>query len=237
VVGGFKTKHSGYDALTAFVPIEMLRQLVGADNKDYVNEIAIRLKSRSPQAVVESRKRIERALLADERFQVPPPYVLAAGQQESGFLSAVDHQRGLMKLVLFVIIVVAGFLVYATLSMMVTEKTHDIGVLSALGATRGGVLQVFITCGLAITLAGTVAGIVSGCVTSVYLDPFNTWLKQFGIDLFPTDIYNLPHVPYELDPWWISIVGGVSLAVGALAAAIPALRAMSRDPLACLRNG
>ncbi|MEE2887185.1 MAG: FtsX-like permease family protein [Planctomycetota bacterium] len=238
LVGCFSTDHAGFDTLTVYLHIEALRSLIAKGNPDFTNEIAIKLRDGSPTATEQTRRRIEGALFSHPDFQYPQPLVKIAGEQEQGLLNAVDHQRGLMKLVLFVIMVVAGFLVYATLSMMVTEKIHDIGVLSALGATRRGVLQVFMTCGLAIALSGTLCGIVSGCITSIYLDPFNAWLKQtWDIDLFPIDIYNLPHVPYHLDPWWILIVGSSSLLLGLIAAAIPALRAMRNDPLDALRNG
>jgi lipoprotein-releasing system permease protein len=238
LAGCFSTDHAGFDTLTAYLHIEDLRKLIAKDNVEFTNEIAIKLHDGSPEASKQTRQRIQRALFSHPDFQFPQPLVKIAGEQEQGLLNAVDHQRGLMKLVLFVIMVVAGFLVYATLSMMVTEKIHDIGVLSALGATRQGVLQVFMTCGLAIALTGTLLGIASGCMTSIYLDAFNTWLKHtWNIDLFPIDIYNLPHVPYHLDPWWIMIVGGNSLLLGLLAAALPALRAMRNDPLDALRNG
>lgn len=238
LAGCFSTEHAGFDTLTAYVHIEDLRKLIAKDNVEFTNEIAIKLRDGSPEASQQTRRRIGRALFSHPDFQYPQPLVKIAGEQEQGLLNAVDHQRGLMKLVLFVIMVVAGFLVYATLSMMVTEKVHDIGVLSALGATRRGVLQVFMTCGLAIAFTGTVCGIASGCITSIYLDAFNTWLKHsWNIDLFPIDIYNLPHVPYHLDPWWIMIVGGNSLLLGMIAAALPALRAMRNDPLDALRNG
>jgi len=139
--------------------------------------------------------------------------------------------------VLFVIMVVAGFLIYTTLSMMVTEKLHDIGVIAALGGTRAGVAQIFMSCGLAIASAGTLLGVVTGCITSVYLDDFNNLMKRvFNLDLFPTDIYNLPRVPYDLDPLWIAIVAGSSLLLGLVVSALPAIRAMRNDPLECLRD-
>lgn len=238
LVGCFTTNHGGFDTLTVYVHIDDLRGLIAKGNQRFTNEIAIKLKDRSQTAAAETRSRIAGALFSHPDFQFPRPDVKIAGEQDQILLTAVDHQRGLMKLVLFVIMVVAGFLVYATLSMMVTEKIHDIGVLSALGATRAGVLQVFMSCGLAIALTGTIFGVTSGCITSIYLDAFNSWLKTtFDIDLFPIDIYNLPHVPYHLDPWWILIVSSSSVLLGLVAAAIPALRAMRNDPLEALRNG
>ena len=142
-----------------------------------------------------------------------------------------------MKLVLFVIMVVAAFLMFATLSMMVTEKVHDIGILTAMGATRFGVLQVFMSCGLAIAVAGTVLGILLGCLSAVYLDDFNQWLRaSFGIDLFPTTVYNLRRVPYHLDPLWIAQVAAMALGVGVVVSGVPAWRASRHDPVTSLRN-
>ncbi|MCB9870003.1 MAG: ABC transporter permease [Planctomycetes bacterium] len=237
VAGTFATKHTGFDNHTVFVSIGVLRTLLGYGALDFVNEIAIKLHHVEPEVVAQTGRRLTLALLAHPEFQFSRPYVLPQGEQERDFLSAVDHQRGLMKMVLFVIMVIAAFLVYATLSMMVTEKTHDIGVLAALGATRDGVLGVFSLCGLAIALVGTTLGVVSGCLTSIYLDDFNTFMaRHFDVNLFPTEVYNLPRVPYALDPWWIGLVAGSSLVLCLLAAAIPALRAMRRDPLECLRT-
>jgi hypothetical protein len=81
------------------------------------------------------------------------------------FLASVEHQRQLLKIVLIVIMVVAAFLMLATLSMMVTEKTADIGILTAMGGTPWGVSVVFLACGLVITAVGVVLGLVSGCLT------------------------------------------------------------------------
>lgn len=237
IAGTFATRHAGFDNLTAFVSIDRMRKLVAEDNDGFVNEIAIALKSTTGEAIDETRIRLRRAMAADPDLRHQRPQIAAAGEQESRFLEAINHQAGLMKVVLFVIMVVAGFLIYATLSMMVAEKIHDIGVISALGGTRAGVLQVFLSCGLAIASTGTLLGVVSGCITSVYLDDFNNWMKSaFDVDLFPTDIYNLPRVPYYLDPLWITIVAGSSLLLGLLVSALPAVRAMQNDPLECLRN-
>ena len=98
-------------------------------------------------------------------------------------------------------------------------------------------MQVFLTSGFAISLVGTALGVGTGCLTSIYLNDFNEFMKwAFDLDLFPSDIYNLPGVPYDLDPSWIGIVVGSSLVLGLIVSALPAERAMANDPLECLRD-
>jgi lipoprotein-releasing system permease protein len=232
LAGAFATKHTAFDAMTALVHIDTLRDMLGVAGGDGCNVVAVRLRDTADGNA--TAERLERALwpLAGGHTV----YVQTWEETNAIFLSAVDHQRSLMKLVLFVIMIVAAFLMYATLSMMVTEKTYDIGILTAMGATRAGVLQVFLSCGLAISVLGVVFGIVTGCLSSFYLDHFHRFLRdEFGIDLFPTAIYNLRQVPYDLDPWWIAQVSAMALAVGALVSGGPAWRAARHDPVEALR--
>ena len=60
--------------------------------------------------------------------------------------------------------------------------------------------------------------------------------SMFEIDLFPTQVYNLTHVPCDLDPWWIVSVAGVAVGLGLIVSGIPAWRAARHDPLQSLRN-
>jgi lipoprotein-releasing system permease protein len=235
VAGAFATGHGGFDEAHTFVPIETLRAMLAAASGDAVTEITVRCKDPSRRDAV--AQRLGTALNAARPPGTTPILAMTWEQREQAFLDAVDHQRSLMKLVLFVIMVVAGFLMYATLSMMVAEKTRDIGILTAMGGTRAGILQVFLACGLAITVVGAVLGVIAGCLSAYYLDDFNRWLRaMFGIDLFPTSIYNLERVPYDLDPLWIAQVAGLALALGVLVAGLPAWRAARHDPLQSLRH-
>lgn len=229
--GAFTTKYVLFDASTALVNIDSLRRLLGSDQPDACNVVAVKLIDPSQDQATAAR--LERALQENLRYGV---YAQDWEATNAMFLSAVDHQRSLMKLVLFVIMVVAAFLMFATLSMMVTEKVHDIGILTAMGATRLGVLQVFLSCGLAIAAAGTALGILTGCISAVYLDTFNEWMRDtFAIDLFPTKVYNLRHVPYELDATWIGQVALMALGVGVVVSGVPAWRAARHDPVDSLR--
>ena len=153
------------------------------------------------------------------------------------FLESVGHQRGLLKIVLIVIMVTAAFLMLATLSMMVTEKISDIGILTAMGGTPSGVTLVFLACGLTITLVGVVVGLATGAVTAIYLEEIRQGIRwAFGIDLFPLDVYNLDRVPCLIDPLWLLQVAGMAFATGFVVSAIPALRAARHDPLVSLRG-
>jgi lipoprotein-releasing system permease protein len=233
VAGAYVAGHAAFDQMNAFLPIDFLRELLGAP--DEVTEIVVRLRDGAdPEA---AKGRLQQALVERHPRMAGDSVVLTAAQHNPLFRSAVDHQRSLMKIVLFVIMVVAAFLMYATLSMMVHEKTHDVGILTAMGATRRAVVRVFAGCGLGIVALGTLAGIGIGCISAIELDSFNRWLRAtFGIDLFPTDVYQLTRVPYDLDPVWIGQVAAVAMVVGLIASIRSAAAVGKMDPLAALRN-
>jgi lipoprotein-releasing system permease protein len=235
IAGAYSTRHFAFDSVATFAAIDVLQQKLAPDAKYRIaNEIVLRLKD--PTQDAETADRLRRSL-GTAHPELGGTRVLTWEQQHEVLLSAIDHQKGLMKLVLFVILVVAGFLIYATLSMMVAEKVNDIGILTALGATRFGVAAVFLVCGTAIAGAGALLGVVLGVLSALNLDAFNRWLDgTFGIDLFPTSIYNLERVPSLIEPWWIVQTCAVAVAVGLLVAALPALRAARHDPLVSLRQ-
>jgi len=236
MAGSYATQHSGFDEFNAFVHIDVLRELL-QQRRDFVSEIMIRLKDPSKRTATAESLAARIGSMREYFSSYAPPRVVPWEERDKRYLENIEHQRSLLKLVLFVIMVVSTFLVYATLSMMVTEKTRDIGILTAMGGTRTGVMQVFLTCGFAIGLIGTIFGIIIGCITSMNLDSIrHVVLGWFGIDLFPISSYNLPRVPYELDAAWIAMVAAIALSLGLMVAALPALRAAHHDPLRSLRN-
>lgn len=238
VVGGaFKTKHGGFDGNNVFVAIDTLRQALLPDAPDAVQELAVRLVD--PTSLDDSADRIGRAVqrAVDRGDQRARGEALTWREKNRGFLQSVEHQRGLLKIVLVVIMVVAAFLMLATLSMMVTEKTSDIGILTAMGGTPFGVTQVFLACGLTITVLGVLLGVATGSLTAIYLEEIRQFLLwSTGIDLFPLQVYNLDRVPCHIDPLWLLQVAGMALGTGAVVSALPALRAACHDPLVSLRG-
>jgi lipoprotein-releasing system permease protein len=236
VGGAFKTAHSGFDGNTVFVAAATLREILFPDARDRVQEIALAVHDETQlDATAERLQRTVARVL--ERDQYGYGRVQTWRQKNGQFLESVQHQRALLQIVLVVIMVVAAFLMLATLSMMVTEKVSDIGILTAMGGTPTGVTTVFLACGLVITLCGVVTGTVLGVVTGIYLEEVRQAVRwATGVDLFPIDVYNLERVPCSIEPLWLVQVAAMAFATGAIVSVIPALRAARHDPLVSLRN-
>jgi lipoprotein-releasing system permease protein len=237
VAGAFKTQHGGFDGNNVFVERRVLAEALFPEQPQFAHEIAVKIRDAEQLLPTAERlqRQVRRLLERDDRG-----HGIAQTWRERNalFLGSVQHQRGLLKIVLFVILVVAAFLMLATLSMMVTEKVADIGILTAMGGTPLGVTSVFLACGIVITVVGVALGSVLGIVTALYLEEVRQavrWLT--GIDLFPLDVYNLDRVPAAIEPLWLLQVAGMALLVGVLVSVVPALRAARHDPLTSLRNG
>ena len=236
IAGAYKTAHTGFDGNNVFVHRDTLQQLLYADRPDFVAEVSVRVHDPSQLGAIRDRlqRRVHNAL---ERDQSGYGLVQTWRERNGQFLDSVGHQRSLLTIVLIVILVVAAFLMLATLSMMVTEKVSDIGILTAMGGTPGGVTTVFLACGLVITAVGIALGTALSLLTATYLEEIRQLVRwATGIDLFPIDVYSLDRVPCEVEPLWVLQVAGMALAVGFVVSALPALRAARHDPLVSLRG-
>jgi ABC-type lipoprotein release transport system permease subunit len=235
IAGTFSPGFYGYEKATAFVDIQVLRQLLSAgaaNNTQVFSEAAILLKPGSDIARVRSRlETYLRENLDSTRFAI-----LSWKGKNERYLQFIEQQRGLFRLVLFVLIVVAVLLIFVTLLMMVSEKVRDIGTVAALGGTRRGVATIFVLCALMISISGSMLGGFLGWLTCRNLDNVNSLAKSWlDIELFPKQIYGLEHVPYEFDLGSAAIYSASAIALSVLFALWPAWRAASYDPVKALR--
>ena len=231
--GGFETGHRLFDDSTAIVDIEELRTILGhdidrMDSVDLVSSVAIRPRPGVDLAALAAR-------LTDSCRPLSAGHVLTWEEQNAVFLGAVDQERGLMKIVLFAVMLVAGFLVYATLHMMVTQKTKDIGILTSMGATQGSIQAIFILSGLVVATVGCTLGALSGYVSVLLMNPINDWVyATFEAELFPRRVYNMSEVPYRLEADWILTVIFAAVALSLVVAWLPARRAARMEPVQAL---
>lgn len=230
-----------FDEATVLLPIETLRTLLGNDAADpasieLVTDVALRVRDGvHGSSLVALQQRLQQAVQAVLRAGSPPCSVLDWQQQNPVFLSTVAHEQALMQFVLLVVMLVAAFVIYATLHMMVVQKVKDIGILAAVGGSPRAIGAVFLLCGLVVALTGAVLGVGVGALSALGLNPVNDWLdRTFGWSLFPPAVFDLREVPVRLEPGWaISVaIGAVLLAV--LVALVPSRKAARMNPVEAL---
>lgn len=151
-------------------------------------------------------------------------------------LGAIENEKTLMAIMLSLVLVVAGFTVFAILSMMVTEKRRDIGILTALGATPRGVMWLFLLIGFWDALLGTTLGAIAGTWAAIEIDPIERGLsKAFDIEIFRRDVYLFDHIPSVVDPFSVAVIVFGAFVCTLLFALFPAWKAARMDPLDALR--
>jgi ABC-type lipoprotein release transport system permease subunit len=164
------------------------------------------------------------------------PEVRTWEQFRGNLLAAIENERALMGIMLSLVMVVAGFTVFALLSMMVTEKRRDIGVLTALGATPAGIMSLFVLIGLWEALFGALLGMVAGIWLALRIDPIERALSRwFNIQIFNRDVYLFDHIPAKVEPYGVMMIVLGAFACTLVFAAIPAWRAARLHPIDALR--
>lgn len=156
--------------------------------------------------------------------------------QKADFLMAVEQEKVMLVIVLSFIVMLGGFIILATLTLTVVEKTRDIGIVSALGASRTGILSIFLFNGLLIGVFGSLLGLGLGYWFTENVDAVHAFIKDVtGRDVFPPTIYHFRSIPTVWHwPSVFTIMGG-SVMVAFFAGLLPAMRAARLDPIKALR--
>jgi lipoprotein-releasing system permease protein len=134
-----------------------------------------------------------------------------------------------MTFILLLIILVAAFNIVGTLSMVVADKTKEIGILRAMGMTAASIRRVFFAQGMIIGGVGTFAGTALGLVASFVID-------RYKLIRIAPDVYYIDHLPVATQiPDVVSIVLA-SLAIAALATLYPSRQAAALYPVEAIRH-
>jgi lipoprotein-releasing system permease protein len=175
-----------------------------------------------------------------ERLQAvfsPGIYTIKTWEQKQGpLLAAVEIETGILNVLLFLIIAVAGFGILAIFYMIVVEKTRDIGILKALGASSGGVMSIFLSYGLALGVVGSGVGVVLGLFFVRYINELEALITAVtGRKVFDDKVYYFPEIPTRLEPAMIFWVTCGAIAIAVMASVLPARRAARLRPVEALR--
>ena len=236
VVDIYESKMSEFDSQFVFIPLDAMQRLRAMfdpiSNKGMVNAIRIKLKDEKDGPMVRD--------LLKEEFNSPDRemYKIQTWQdQRSNLLSAVEMERSVMNVLLFLIIAVCGFSIMTIFLMIVSEKVKDIGILRALGASSPGIMFVFLNYGLMLGIVGSILGVVVGLIFLDNINPIADCLSSLtGRQIFPPDIYYFYQIPTCVEIQTIVWIVIGTIAVTVLASMFPAWRAASMQPVETLRS-
>lgn len=213
VRGVFTTGNYLIDSAYAFTNLPTLQTLQGT-----TNITGYQLRLRNP----------ELAPAVGEDLTRTRPYAPLPWQSLYGtLLDQLALQKKVIGFVVLLIVVVAAFGIANVLTLAVFEKTQEIAILRAIGATRRLITQVFLLEGLALGLGGLLLGNVLGLGISAYFT-----VRPFTL---PGDLYFITSLPVEVRASDLIGVNAIGLITTLLAALIPARRAAGIEPARIIR--
>lgn len=148
--------------------------------------------------------------------------------------SAIQMEKAMVSLLLFLIVLVAAFNIVSSLVMVVTDKKADIAILRTLGASPATITKIFMVQGTVIGVIGTVAGAILGIILATSISSVVGWISSvFGLNLF--DAYFINYLPSYLRWQDVVVIVSLSLILSFLATIYPAFRAAKIQPAEALR--
>ncbi len=220
VTGTFTTGMYEYDTGNVYTTLKDAQALLGIEKTDEVSGVGV--KTLDPDLATQVGDTIQRKLGY-------PYYVESWITTNHSLFAALKVEKRAMGLILFLIVVVAAFNIVSTLVMVVADRTREIGILKAMGMTRGGILRVFILQGAWIGVVGTVAGTIFGLLLCLIL-------KRYEIIPIPQDVYFVNHLPVSVQVTDVAKIVGASILVSFAATIYPAFQASRLEPVDAIRH-
>ena len=218
-VRGLYQMESVYDESHVFIGIPEAQRLFRMD--DHVSGVELRLDDLD--AADEVKKQLQ-ARLDPARFEVLTWYDL-----QKSLYDVMRLEKWGASLILVLIIIVAAFNIVSTLTMVVRDKTREIGILKAMGLRPDAIRRVFLLQGAFIGIVGTGLGLVLGVATGVALE---RW-KLIALD---PSVYFIDHLPVQLQIGDVALIVGLSVIVSILATLHPAAVASRLYPIEAIRS-
>jgi lipoprotein-releasing system permease protein len=212
-----------FDRYVVFLPIESSKNLFGYDEGFPL--VGIRLND--PNAAEDFVRQLER----DKPFRMQSWI-----QRNSTFVTALVVERNVMRLILFIVVVITALNIITGVLMLVKNKARDIAILRTIGATRGGVVRIFMMTGTVLGMAGVGTGVLLGVLSAIFIADIQHFLENLlGFCLFPPDIYQLDALPAQLEWGEVGWVAGLAFLVTLVMSIIPSMWAARLNPVEALR--
>jgi lipoprotein-releasing system permease protein len=225
VRGIFDVGYFEYNANVVVTSLENAQELY--DLNDNVHGLMVML--RDPYQAPQVRHELVAAL--------GPGYNITIWTEEnSGILNALLVEKNVMFYLLFFIVLVAALCILSAQITFVVQKTREIGMLKALGASNLQISGVFLGQSAIIGVLGVISGYGLGMLALTYRNEFLHFMNRLtGFELFPASIYGFGDLPAVIDPHDIAIICGLSFVICIFGGVLPAIRAGRLKPVEALR--
>ncbi len=217
VTDHFETGMYEYDNNYVVIPLDVAQAFAGLDSA--VTGLEVRL----TDAWQARRVGLELEATLDYPYRA-----LDWQSQNRSLFSALQLEKLAMGTILLLIVVVAAFNIVSTLTMLVRDKTREIGILRAMGLPTRLVRRAFILQGAIIGILGTAFGTGLGFVVATVVD------RRKIVDLDPS-VYFIDHLPVRVDPLDLLVIIAASISVAVVATLYPAQQAATLDPVEAIR--
>ena len=158
-------------------------------------------------------------------------------QENEQLVNALVVEKNVMFYILFFIMIVAGFGIANALITFVFQKTREIGILKAIGASRSQILFIFLSQSLMVGCIGVVLGFSLGMTAIIFRNEFLQLMNRWtGFELFPASLYCFSELPAMIIPSDIILICGGSLLICLLSGLLPAMYAARQHPVESLRH-
>ena len=220
----FDSGLADFDNNVAFINLNSLEEFFNYSSEDRNLELFLK----DPQNI-ENQKEITQRIFEDE-------FVYSWADMNSSLFSALKVERNVMFIILSLIIIVAAFNIISGLTILVKNKTKDIGILKSIGVQNKSIVKIFFLVGILIGTSATIFGIFLGVTFSLYVENLRQFLSNtFNISLFPEEIYFLSKMPSEINISSITLIALCSIFITIIVSIFPAMKAAKLDPIKSLK--
>ena len=214
IMGVFQSGYYDYDMNMVIMPLKAVQYLIYGE--DAVDKLDVTL-----------HNPYDAPKVAEKIMSNTGIYSRTWGDLNRNLLSALALEKTVMILVFSLIVVIAGFVVWVTLNMLVREKIKDIGIMRAMGFSKKNIMKIFLIQGMVLGVIGIVIGTIISLLFLWYIGNSNL--------NFITSIYYIKKIPVEISVKELGIIILTNLVVIFLSSIFPAYRAAKMETVEALR--
>jgi lipoprotein-releasing system permease protein len=247
VLGHFKTGYYEYDTSLVIMSLKDAQNLFALGNVS----MGIAVKVKDVWNLDAIKKKMAETYGAD--FDIT-----TAKDKNQNLFHALQLEKLIMTIILFLVIISAGFTIMGTLVMVVMEKRKAIGILKSMGARPNAIMTIFVLEGFLIGLIGTITGVVLGLATTLNLEAIVKWIEKTindggawlysswlfnkigivgfnAVKLVPDNVYYIDTIPTRVEPEFVVLISVIAVFIATVAAIFPSWQASRQKPVDTIR--